>query len=163
MRERRAMGGSKDSPEDTRPSSSENRQRKKHAHPSTAFRRKMKKFSARIIKNRIIFLHKIISISSACLILIDTLTEFTDPSINTFSFLFREMITGASSNSVLPIVSISGLLCRSTSCDEKFSRHIAACSVDLTAARYVARVFDCKEETQKKRRKRGRGEGRTGG
>jgi len=34
-------------------------------------------------------------------------------------------------------------LCRSTFWEEKFSRHMAASSVDRTAARYVARVFDC--------------------
>jgi len=39
--------------------------------------------------------------------------------------------------------STSGLLCRSTFWEEKFSRHMAASSVDRTAARYVARVFDC--------------------
>lgn len=40
-------------------------------------------------------------------------------------------------------ISTSGLLCRSTFCEEKFSKHIAASSVDRTAARYVANVFDC--------------------
>ena len=40
------------------------------------------------------------------------------------------------------LLSISGLLWRSTTCDPKFSRHIAAVSVDLTAVRYGRRVFD---------------------
>lgn len=31
--------------------------------------------------------------------------------------------------------SISGLLCRSTTCDEKFSTHIAAVNVERTAVR----------------------------
>lgn len=39
-------------------------------------------------------------------------------------------------------VSISGLLCRSTTCDEKFSKQIEAVRVDRTAFRYGLRVFD---------------------
>lgn len=64
---------------------------------------RMKKFSARCIKNRIIFLHKIRSISSTCLILILTRSALTDPSIITFSFLFRLTTTGVSSSSGLDL------------------------------------------------------------
>lgn len=42
------------------------------------------------------------------------------------------------------LASTSGLLCLSTTCDEKFSRHIAAVRVDLTAARYGLSVLDFK-------------------
>ena len=55
------------------------------------------------------------------------------------------MVTGLSSSSGDSLTSISGLLWRSTFCDEKFSRHMAACSVRLTANRYGFNVADCKK------------------
>lgn len=41
------------------------------------------------------------------------------------------------------LTSTSGLLCRSTTCEEKFSRHSAACSVARTAFRYGRSVAVC--------------------
>lgn len=88
-----------------------------------------------------------------------TRTEFIEPSIRTFSFSFRLIITGVNSNSLLDLkidgkklenlseneflgvfsayfISTSGLLCRSTTCDEKLSKHKAAVNVCRTAAKY---------------------------
>ena len=45
---------------------------------------------------------------------------------------------------ILLLTSISGLLCRSTFCEEKFSTHMAACRVRFTAIRYGFSVADCK-------------------
>ena len=40
------------------------------------------------------------------------------------------------------LTSTSGLLCLSTTCDEKFSKHIAAVRVFFTAVRYGLSVAD---------------------
>lgn len=60
----------------------------------TGFLRKMTKFSARIIINRVNLWHNIRSISSLCLILIEMRRELMEPSTKTCSFSFLEMITG---------------------------------------------------------------------
>lgn len=120
---------------------------------STGFRLKTTKFSALIIMNLINLWQRIFSISSACLIEILMRTELIEASINTFSFSFLEITTGLSNNSLLVLffqkktlfnvplfifnkiylTSTSGLLCLSTTWEEKFSKHIAASSVLLTA------------------------------
>ncbi|KAJ1558414.1 hypothetical protein HK096_001080 [Nowakowskiella sp. JEL0078] len=105
------------------------------------------------------------STSSACLILMLTLTELMEPSISTFSFSLRLTTTGVRRTSFEPLHSkketrklgenernkavegkyldsTSGLLCRSTCCDEKLLRQRAAVRVERTAARYGRSVFD---------------------
>lgn len=93
------------------------------------------KFSARNIIKRINLWQRIFSISSACLTAILTRIEFTELSIKTFSFSLRLIMIGVKSNSLLLLTSISGLLCRSITWEEKFWRHIAAVNEDLTAFR----------------------------
>ena len=96
----------------------------------TGFRLRTMKLSARCIMNRVNLLHRMRSISSACLILMLSLIELIEGSIRTLSFSFREMISGfrRTSLDVLENVneslirmklqtyehSTSGLLCRST-------------------------------------------------
>jgi len=104
------------------------------------FLRSTMKFSARIIMNRMNFLQRIFSMSSACLTAMLIRTELMDVSMNTRSFSFLEMTTGVRRSSLLDLTSTSGLLCRSTTCEEKLSRHMAAVRVCLTAARYGLRV-----------------------
>lgn len=60
----------------------------------TGFLRRITKFSARIIMKRVNLWQSMRSISSACLILIETRSELMDPSIRTCSFSLREMMTG---------------------------------------------------------------------
>lgn len=103
--------------------------RKLMSYPSMGFLRNTIKFSARIIMNLMNFLHKIFSISSACFTAILILTEFTEVSMNTFSFSFLDITTGVSNNSLELLTSTSGLLCLSTTCEEKLSRHMAAVNV----------------------------------
>jgi hypothetical protein len=70
-------------------------------HPSSSFSKltgiafllKMIKPSALIVMNLVNCLHKIRSISSACLIQIDNRIEFTDGSMRTFSNSFREIVS----------------------------------------------------------------------
>lgn len=97
---------------------------------ATGFRRSTIKLSARCIMNRVNLLHRMRSISSACLILMLSLIELIEGSIKTLSFSFREMIRGFKRTSldVLDQVNVkalkryvkthahstSGLLCRST-------------------------------------------------
>ena len=78
------------------------------------------------------------SISSTCLILIETRTEFTDGSIKISSFSFLAITMGFKINSGvwLGSTSISGRLCLSTNWDEKSSRQIAAVSDARTAVKY---------------------------
>ncbi|KAJ8982576.1 hypothetical protein NQ317_005047 [Molorchus minor] len=109
--------------------------RKLISYPSMGFLLKTMKFSARIIMNLMNFLHRIFSISSACLTDILILTELTDVSMSTFSFSFLDMTTGVSTNSLELLTSTSGLLCLSTTCEEKLSKHIAAVNVWRTAVR----------------------------
>lgn len=101
--------------------------------------------------------------SSACLILILMRIEFIDGSIRTCSFSLRAMCIGFRmiSDEVLRLVlwlvvdlgawvggryfaSISGMLCRSTTWLEKFSRHRAAVRLARTQFRYGRKVLDYK-------------------
>ena len=50
------------------------------------------------------------------------------------------------------LASISGLLCLSTTCDEKFSSVNAAVNVARTALRYGLKVLDCRVSDQSCRR-----------
>lgn len=105
-----------------------------------------------------------------CLTAMLTLTELMDPSIRTFSLSLRLIITGWRSSSLLLLktkkattqnswicpehaglrwdagaprthrTSTSGLLCLSTTWEEKFSRQRAACRVARTALRYGRKV-----------------------
>ena len=61
---------------------------------STGFRRRIAKFSARCIRNRVTFLHSTFSISSDCLILILTRTELMDGSIKHLSLSVRQIRIG---------------------------------------------------------------------
>jgi hypothetical protein len=58
-----------------------------------AFLRRITKPSARIVMNLVNFLHKILSISSACLMHIESRIELMDGSMRTFSDSFREMVS----------------------------------------------------------------------
>ena len=60
----------------------------------TGFLLKTTKLSARCIMNLVNLWHKILSISSACLILMLTRMEFTEGSISTRSFSFLEIVSG---------------------------------------------------------------------
>jgi hypothetical protein len=95
----------------------------------------MTKFSARIIMNRVNLWQRIFSISSACLIEMLTRTELIDGSMSTFSLSLRATTSGWRSTSGVLLASISGLLCRSTTWDEKFSSVSAAVSDARTALR----------------------------
>lgn len=110
--------------------------RKLMSYPSIGLRRNTTKFSARIIMKRVNLWQRIFSISSACLTAMLTRTELTLVSIRTRSFSFRDITTGFSSNSLLLRTSTSGLLCRSTTCDEKLVKHIDAVNVCRTAVKY---------------------------
>lgn len=68
------------------------------------FLRSTMKPSARCIKNRVNLWHRIRSISSACLILILTRIEFTEGSMSTRSFSFRDIVRGFSSTSLEPLL-----------------------------------------------------------
>jgi hypothetical protein len=131
-----------------------------------ALRLRMTKFSARCIIKRVNFAHKILSISSACLIRIESRMELMDGSMSTFSFSFLLITSGFSSTSFDDAASTSGsgvdegqcdvstmlptcghlqnlLLCLSTTCELKFSSVIAAVRVDLTQLKYGRSVLDC--------------------
>lgn len=105
-------------------------------------RRSTTKFSARIIMKRVNLWQRIFSISSACLTAMLMRTEFTLLSIKTRSFSLRDMTTGVKISSSLLRTSTSGLLCRSTTCDEKLVRHMAAFNVCRTAVKYGFNVAD---------------------
>ena len=96
----------------------------------------MKKLSARCVRNLVNLCTRICSISSACFIRIETLTEFTDGSMNTFSFSLRAMMSGFKSTSGDEEASISGTLCRSEVCEAKLVRDKAAVSDDRTHCKY---------------------------
>ena len=118
---------------------------------STGFLLRITKFSARIVMNRVNFLHKMRSISSACLIAMDMRIELIEGSTRTRSDSLREMMSGLRRTSTDVLwgrsargrerarkaypASISGTLCRSTTSDEKFSSVRAAVKVLLTAFR----------------------------
>ena len=61
---------------------------------STGFLRRIAKFSARCIRNRVKFLHNTFSISSDCLILILTRTELIDGSMKHLSLSVRQIKIG---------------------------------------------------------------------
>lgn len=85
---------------------------------------------------------KILLILSPGFTAIDMRTEFTLLSISTLSSSLRDMMTGVRINSLLVRTSTSGLLWPSTTCDEKFVRHIAAVSVCRTAFKYGSNALD---------------------
>ncbi len=99
------------------------------------FLRKITNSSARIMMNRINLWQMMRSISSDCLIAMLTRTEFTEPSMSTLSRSFRLTTTGFRSNSFEVCTSTSGLLCRSTTWEGKFSMQRAAVRVARTAFR----------------------------
>jgi len=68
------------------------------------FLRSTMKPSARCIKNRVNLWHRIRSISSACLILMLTRIEFTEGSMSTRSFSFRDIVRGFNSTSLEPLL-----------------------------------------------------------
>lgn len=63
-------------------------------HTDTGLRRSTMKLSALCIMNLVNLLHRIRSISSACLILMLSRIEFTEGSIRTRSFSFRDIVRG---------------------------------------------------------------------
>jgi len=67
------------------------------------FLRSTMKPSARCIRNRVNLWHRIRSISSACLILMLTRIEFTEGSMSTRSFSFRDIVIGFRSTSLDPL------------------------------------------------------------
>lgn len=75
--------------------------RKEMSYPSTAFLRITMNCSARCIKKRVNLWHRISSISSACLILMDTRTLLMEGSIRQVSFSVRDTTTGLRINSLL--------------------------------------------------------------
>ena len=95
----------------------------------------MRKFSALLIMKPVNLWQRSLSMSSACLIEMETLTELMLGSMRTFSLSFLEMMTGFRRTSGDYWISISGLLCLSTFWLEKFSRHMAASRVLLTQSR----------------------------
>lgn len=108
------------------------------SYPFMGTRLNMKKFSALWVKKRVNWCTNICSISSACLILIETLTELMEGSIKILSFSFLQIVTGLRISSGLWLLStsISGRLCLSTSCEEKSSKQMAAVNDVLTAVKY---------------------------
>lgn len=62
------------------------------------------------------------------------------------SFSWQTLSGSFFMNTDTHLTSTSGLLCLSTTCDEKFSTHMEACKVFLTASRYGFRVDDYKIE-----------------
>lgn len=120
---------------------------------------RMKKDSARCVKNLVNLWTSMCSISSACLILMLMRTLLMLGSMRTRSFSWREgghvsatapphvyctetgelalraTVSGVSSTSGDVCASISGTLCRSAVCDAKLFRHSADVRVLLTAWR----------------------------
>ena len=92
----------------------------------------MKNDSARCVKNLVNLCTRMFSISSACFILMLTLTLFTLGSMSTFSFSFLAIVRGFKRTSGELAASISGTLCRSDVCEAKFASDSAATSDDLT-------------------------------
>ncbi len=70
---------------------------------SVALRRMIINWSARCIKNRVNLWQRTSSISSACLIIMDTRTELTEGSILHFSLSLRQMTIGFNISSLLPL------------------------------------------------------------
>lgn len=82
----------------------------------TGFLRSTIKLSALCIMNRVNLWHKILSISSACLILILIRIELIEGSINTRSFSFLEIVSGLSSTSCEPLTDVSKTSKRGHNC-----------------------------------------------
>lgn len=101
----------------------------------TGFLRNMKKASALCVRNLVNLCTRMFSISSACLILMLTLTLFMLDSIKTFSFSFRETVRGLRRTSGELAASTSGTLCRSDVWEAKFERDRAAVREDRTQRR----------------------------
>ena len=101
-------------------------------HTLIAFLLRMKNASALCVKNLVNLCTRISSISSACFILMLTRTLFTEGSINTFSFSFRDTWRGFRRTSGELAASISGTLWRSEVWEAKFERARAAVKEDRT-------------------------------
>eukprot|EP01139_Manchomonas_bermudensis_P019016 Amastigsp_a676300_1337.p3 type:complete len:110 gc:universal Amastigsp_a676300_1337:466-137(-) len=84
--------------------------RNEMSKPLTGLRRMTIKFSARWVRNRMNFAHRICSISSACLMPSDTRTLLIEGSMSTRSPALRLIISGFSSSSFDVLTSTSGLL-----------------------------------------------------
>ena len=78
-----------------------------------------------------------------------TLTLLTLASIKHLSMSVRHIVIGFNISSFEPLISISGLLWRSTVWEGKFRMHVAASRVDLTQFKYGRRVLDYKCGTGK--------------
>lgn len=102
----------------------------------TGFLRRMKKASARCVKNLVNLCTRICSISSACLILMLTRMLLIDGSMSTLSFSFLEIVRGFNKTSGDVWASISGTLWRSEVWDAKFDKHKAEVREDRTHWRY---------------------------
>ena len=95
----------------------------------------MEKASALCVKNLVNLCTKMFSISSACFILMLTLTLLMLGSMSTFSFSFRETVRRFNRTSGELAASISGTLCRSEVCEAKFDRDSAAVRDERTHCR----------------------------
>ena len=104
---------------------------------SQGFRRIMINCSARCIKKLVNFRHNRTSISSCCLILIDTRTELMDDSIKHRSFSVRATITEFKSNSLLPLKQVDERSIK----ENEFPSKKGLTSFRLRAC-YVARQFE---------------------
>lgn len=102
----------------------------------TGFLLRMKKASARCVKNRVNLCTSMCSISSACLILILIRTLFMLGSMKTRSFSFLAMVKGFKSTSGELAASISGTLCLSDVCEAKSASERAAVREERTHWRY---------------------------
>lgn len=98
----------------------------------TGFLRRIKKDSARCVRNRVNLWTKMCSISSACFIRMLTRTLLTLGSMRTFSFSLREMFKGLSRSSGELAASISGTLCRSEVWEAKLEMASAAVKEERT-------------------------------
>ena len=103
----------------------------------------MKKASARCVRNRVNLCTRMCSISSACLILMLTLTLLMLGSMSTLSFSLRATCNLFSSISGDVAASTSGTLCRSAVCEAKLQRDRAAVREARTHCRYGRRDWDC--------------------
>jgi hypothetical protein len=112
------------------------------SYPCTGLRLRMTKLSARCVRKRMKRLARMSSTSSDFLRATLILKELMEPSINTLSFLFLLMVRGFNNSSLLVFNSTSGLLCLSTICEPKFSKHMAACMVARTQAKYGLLAID---------------------
>ena len=105
------------------------------SHTLTGFLLKMKKASARCVKNLVNLCTSICSISSACLILMLMRTLLMLGSMRTRSFSFRATVRGFNNTSGDVWASISGTLCLSEVCDEKLDRQRAEVKEERTHCR----------------------------